>query len=375
LKETPSFALAFLSGPGRVPDYGRRLARLRWQRAFASQAGVEVLAEDLARERFRGPEAWLVVSDETALPLQREKLPEPPRARVLIASGEVVPESVAHTLREFETARLDAAEPARDPERPPVALLFRPEEFPPSGQEKAGAYIERLSAPPTPRAFDPLFGALSFDDPFGHSRPEVTRRLPSTVERLLDVGCGAGEASAALKSRRPRLHVTGIESDSRAAARARGSLDRVLEGDAGEILAALACAGEKYEGFLFADVLEHLQDPIAPLSRARSLAAPGATLLVSVPNVGHLSVVRDLLLGRFDPVAAGLHDAGHLRWFTRGFLEEALDEAGWRVLSIESLPGAPAPDAEEFLSWLSDWPDADRGSLSTYQWLAVARAG
>ncbi len=317
---------------------------------------------------------WLVVRDETALPLQGEKLPEPPRGRVLIALGEVAPAPVAHTLREFETAPLRAAEAALDPAPLPIALLFRPEEFPPSGQETAGQYIARLSALPTPRVCDALFGALRFDDPFGRARSEVTRHLPSTVERLLDVGCGAGEASAALKGQRPRLHVTGVEGDPSAAARARAKLDRVLEGDAAEILAALASAGEKYDGFLFADVLEHLEDPIALLAQARRLAVPKAALLVSVPNVGHLSLVRDLLLGRFDPVAAGLLDAGHLRWFTRGFLAQALEEAGWRVLSIESLPGAPAPEPEKFLSWLCDWPDADSESLSTYQWLAVARA-
>ena len=128
-----------------------------------------------------------------------------------------------------------------------------------------------------------------------------------------------------------------------------------------------------FDAFLFADVLEHLEDPVRSLSLARKLAAPGATLVASVPNAGHLSLVRDLVQGRFDPVPAGLADAGHLRWFTKASLAEALEEAGWQATSIESWPGAPASDSAGFLAALSDWPDLDRESLMTYQWIAVAR--
>jgi hypothetical protein len=106
---------------------------------------------------------------------------------------------------------------------------------------------------------------------------------------------------------------------------------------------------------------------------AHELALPKATLVVSVPNVGHLSLVRDLVQGRFDPLPSGLLDAGHLRWFTRNSLEEVLDEAGWHTLSIERLPGSPPPDEGEFLRWASDFPEADRDALTTYQWVAVAQ--
>jgi hypothetical protein len=124
---------------------------------------------------------------------------------------------------------------------------------------------------------------------------------------------------------------------------------------------------------VYADVLEHLEDPVSALVLGRRLAAPGARLLVSVPNVAHLSIARDLVLGRFDPVPAGLTDASHLRWFTRQVLAEALLESGWQVDAIEGEPGAPPPHAEEFLALAAAWPDADRESLLTYQWIATAR--
>jgi len=376
LTEAPArFVLAFWSGPERL-DYSRRLSRLRWRRAFTPERAVEVPRESLARGIFSCAERWLFVRDETALPLPGAAVPDRLEGRVLLASGGVTPDPpLLHTLRELEESTLRAAAPDLEEPSGAPAILFRAADFPPSGTETAGEYVERLAASPTPRAADARFGALRFDDPHGRERPEVTRHLPGSMRRLLDVGCGAGAASGALKERMPGLAVIGIERDARAAARALERLDRVLEGDAAEALRRLVSEGERFDAFLFADLLEHLEDPIAALSHARALAGPGATLVASVPNVGHLSLTRDLVLGRFDPVPAGLADAGHLRWFTRSSLRAALEEAGWEVLSIEPVPGAPAPEGEAFLSWLAVWPGADRESLTTYQWVAVARLG
>ena len=139
-------------------------------------------------------------------------------------------------------------------------------------------------------------------------------------------------------------------------------------------LSRLAAAGDRFDALLFADVLEHFDDPIRILELGRDLALPGATLVASVPNVGHLSLVRDLVLGRFDPLPAGLADSGHLRWFTRTSLTEALEEAGWTDVTIEAQESVPAPGAEEFLRWARAWPGSDVESLTTYQWIALARS-
>jgi len=127
-----------------------------------------------------------------------------------------------------------------------------------------------------------------------------------------------------------------------------------------------------YGTVVLADVLEHLEEPIDALAAALRVSARGGTLLVSVPNAGHLSLVRDLLLGRFDPAPSGLCDAGHLRWFSRDFLHEAILEAGWSAPRIEREQGAPAPDPAPLLELAAAWPDADRESLGTYQWIATA---
>ena len=357
-------------------DYGRRLARLRWRRAFPEAGVSEAEPASPAASALTGAAAWIAVRDESALPLPRTRVTPRPKTVVLPAFRGVFEPAPPHTLAELEesTFRPDAGAALEAAATSP-AVVFRSEDFAPAAGETIGAFLSRLAAPPTARAVDPGFGVFAFTDPSEHERPEVMRHVPASARRLLDVGCGAGAASALLKRERPGLEVDGVERDPGSAAKARARLDRVHEGEAAVVLERLAAGPERFDAFVFADVLEHLEDPFGALALARRIALPGAALVASVPNVGHVSLVRDLARGRFDPVPAGLADASHLRWFTRRLLAEALEEGGWAVGSIEGVAGAPARDAETFLRLLSDWPGFDRESLSTYQWIAVARAG
>jgi SAM-dependent methyltransferase len=356
-------ALAFLSAP-RPLDLAARLARLRWRRAASADALVEFPAGAPAASVLPASESWVLVAEEAAIPLG--PVPEPPAGGVAVGfTASLAPGCFAHTLREL------AGRPVAAQGCEPVAVALRTADFPALGDETMEVIFRQLLAD-APSA-GASFPVLILADPSDRERPEITRHLPAGPLRILDAGCGAGGLALA-RTRNPSWEVVGIERDAVLAARARERCSSLLEGDLIEILDRLASAGERFDAVVLADVLEHLEEPIEALSRARRLVPEGGRLVVSVPNVGHLSVVRDLLLGRFDPVPSGLCDAGHLRWFTRESLREALEEAGWRVETLEGEAGAPAPEAEAFTRLADAWPDADRESLATYQWIATARA-
>ncbi len=361
--------LAFLRR-ARPPDYGSRLSGLRWARGAQAETVAEWGEEDLAPPALAAASSWVVVRDVSALPLPL-RIPEPPYGRVLLAQA-ALPEPVVHTLRELEGS--GSREADRDAGAPAAALAFWPADFPAGPDESIGALWTRLVAlAPEFLAADPSFRAIVFDEPSRRERPELTARLPPGALRILDVGCGAGGGVAEACVRNPGWRVTGVEQDCRLAAQARTRCERVEEGDLRDVLPRLAAEGAQFEALIFADVLEHLDEPAEALRGALPLAAPGARLLVSVPNVGHLSVARDLLSGRFDPVPAGLCDAGHLRWFTRDFLAQTIEESGWSLVSVQSERGAEPPDAEAFHRLARTWPDGDLESLATYQWIAEAR--
>lgn len=363
-------SVGFLARPRGL---GPRLARLRWKRRFPAHRSVELSPGALAEDSFTPATTWVVVSDETALPTPGAEVSAVPGSVLLAAPLSPATPPVVHTLRELEESADAVGRKAPGRKERAPAIVFRPSDFPAAAGETVEEYVRRLASAPTPRAFAPGLCAMVFEESPGGDRGDVTRRFPPGIRRLLDVGCGSGEAAAALCRSRPGLAATGIERDPATAELARQRLAHVREGDAGTALSQLAEAGERFDALLFADVLEHFDDPVGILGLARAVAFPQATLVASVPNVGHLSLVRDLLLGRFDPLPAGLADFGHLRWFTRSSLVEALEEAGWKDVTVEAAAGAPAPGAEEFLRRAEAWAGSDRESLTTYQWIAVGR--
>jgi trans-aconitate methyltransferase len=157
---------------------------------------------------------------------------------------------------------------------------------------------------------------------YERARPEILDHVPAGARRVLDLGCATGTTGAALKQRQD-VHVTGIELEPEYAREAAQRLDRVIEGDV-----ATAAVDGPFDALIAADILEHLPDPWATLGRYVALLEPGATVVVSLPNVNHWSTFAHLARGRWPRKAEGIFDATHLRWFTRRDALDLLTGAG-----------------------------------------------
>jgi 2-polyprenyl-3-methyl-5-hydroxy-6-metoxy-1,4-benzoquinol methylase len=163
--------------------------------------------------------------------------------------------------------------------------------------------------------------------------------------RVLDVGCATGYLAAELAAR--GCTVVGVEFDPVAAQQARAVCRHVVAGDLeseatrADVARAVADAGG-VDTVICADVLEHLRDPWAVLGWLRTLLDPGGRAVISVPNIAHWTVRRELLRGRFDYTGFGLLDRTHLRFFTRASASELAHRAGFAVQE-EHPAGAPLP--------------------------------
>ena len=91
-----------------------------------------------------------------------------------------------------------------------------------------------------------------------------------------------------------------------------------------------------FDAVVCADVLEHLPRPEELLARIRTWLRPGGTLLVSLPNVANVTVRAALLAGRFAYTERGILDRTHLRFYTRRSARALIEEAGFRVRSIDA---------------------------------------
>lgn len=150
--------------------------------------------------------------------------------------------------------------------------------------------------------------------------------LVGTEKRVLDIGCSTGALGRALKSRSNR--VWGIEIDPQAAKIAERDLEQAVVGDLESMDVFSHFEAGSFDVIIFADVLEHLRDPVAALQKVIPLLSAGGSIVVSLPNVAHGSVRLALLEGRFEYRPLGLLDETHLRFFTRRSMEDLLRSAG-----------------------------------------------
>src|SRR4051794_2342574 len=125
---------------------------------------------------------------------------------------------------------------------------------------------------------------------YERARPEILTQIPRGARRVLDLGCATGATGAALKQQ--DAHVTGIEIEPEYAREARRSLDEVIAADV-----ETASVDGRFDALIAADILEHLKDPWTALRRYAQLLEPGATAVISLPNVGHWSTYAYLAKG------------------------------------------------------------------------------
>jgi 2-polyprenyl-3-methyl-5-hydroxy-6-metoxy-1,4-benzoquinol methylase len=153
--------------------------------------------------------------------------------------------------------------------------------------------------------------------------------------RLLDIGAADGLLSGKMTEQGWR--VTAIERDPVLARAGAGRCERMINVDLDRQIPDIAAP---FDAIVYADVLEHLVDPLRVLVTLNGAVDPGGFVVVSVPNVAHLWIRLLLLLGRFDYLDRGILDRSHLRFFTERSLRAMMADAG---LVIERFTATPAP--------------------------------
>lgn len=157
----------------------------------------------------------------------------------------------------------------------------------------------------------------------------------SPNSRVLDIGCSIGQLGAGLISEKA-CHVTGIDYDHGSIEKAKGVLSRALCIDITKERLANIFAGEKFDYIVFADVLEHLIDPVHALLDAHSVLEGQGSILISVPNISHASVRLALLEGKFEYREQGLLDRSHLTFFTKDFLYSVLSSSNLTPIDLDA---------------------------------------
>lgn len=165
---------------------------------------------------------------------------------------------------------------------------------------------------------------------------------PDNGPRILDVGCGRGWVAQQLRQVYSHAVIDGIELNQQACLIAREHFRDLYEGSVEAFLAEQRLEYQ-YDYILFGDILEHLHDPWAVLPQFKAGLKQEGRMVVSLPNVGHFSIILNLLKGQWQYTEFGLLDRTHLRFFTLQAALQMITDAG---LSVDDLrfTGAPQPE-------------------------------
>ena len=170
-----------------------------------------------------------------------------------------------------------------------------------------------------------------FNPSYVGGRSDIEGLIPKNCRSVLDVGCSIGRLGAAIKNG-TEIQVVGIEFSEAMANEAISKLDKVFIGDAEEIICNGTLGGYSFDTIIFADLLEHLENPWQTLICVKKYLNPNGIILASIPNIRHIDTIYNLVIKGYWPYRErGIHDKTHLRFFTKRNIFELFENAGFSI--------------------------------------------
>lgn len=108
-------------------------------------------------------------------------------------------------------------------------------------------------------------------------------------------------------------------------------------GDLDTLQWAKAFEPVKFDYVVCADVLEHLRNPEGVLAQTKDVLKDDGSILLSMPNVAHNSVVYPLLENHFDYTEVGILDQTHLKFYTYPSLKRLCVQAGYTPVEEDAI--------------------------------------
>lgn len=157
---------------------------------------------------------------------------------------------------------------------------------------------------------------------------------------VLEFGCAEGRMTRYMKESLNCM-VCIVELDRESFSKAMLYADEGVCCDACTLEWTKAFEGKHFDYILFADVLEHLQQPDLVLKSAASFLKEDGQVLVSIPNIGHADVICALLCNRFRYTETGLLDNTHIHFWGREDFHDFAENAGFSVVEENAIYKVP----------------------------------
>lgn len=186
-------------------------------------------------------------------------------------------------------------------------------------------------------------------DYYGYERNDVINyvseyffknKISKKISTVLEVGCGDGGTGKIIKEKFGVNKYVGVELMQEIANKAEKNVDKAICGDFEKMLESGNLQGidkDRYDMILFLDTLEHMYNPWTAIKKAREWLNEDGFLVLSIPNAGHISIVKKLLRDKFAYEKSGLLDITHIRFFTFSTIQKMLNDNGYEIAGFTTL--------------------------------------
>ncbi len=209
---------------------------------------------------------------------------------------------------------------------------------------------------------------MSKYDYYNSNPYSVHRKIISSIgkdKKVLDVGCSEGLLSKRMNQN--NCTIVGIELDTEAALKAESFCEEVIIGDVESVTLKPEYLNY-FDVIVFADILEHLKDPLDVLKTFKNYLKDDGYIIISVPNIANWRIRLQLLLGNFEYNEYGILDSGHLRFFNKKGALTLVNDAGFEITEFDLSVG----DVNKF-SKIVHSIGRIRPNLLAFQFLIIAR--
>lgn len=158
---------------------------------------------------------------------------------------------------------------------------------------------------------------------------------------VLEIGCHVGENLKEIKNRFPNSILYGCDINKDCIDIAKYYCNAFVT-DIQELY--LPFQEDYFDYIIFGDVLEHLRNPQEVLQYCKRFLKMGGSILISVPNIQHISVIRGLLNNSFTYQNVGVLDRTHVHFFAYNDLIEMLTFCDLEIVTLYYLTQYDAED-------------------------------
>lgn len=163
--------------------------------------------------------------------------------------------------------------------------------------------------------------------------PSIILSLVKDCSVVADFGCSTGYFAKYLSDNRYcKVYCYDINEEAIRRAKAFCYQAEVLDLNQENLIGRLT--SEMFDFILFPAVLEHLVHPDKVLDSVKKRLDTSGKIIVSIPNVAHISIRASLFFGKFEYKEYGILDKTHLRFYTEKTARKLIKDSGLKLEKI-----------------------------------------